>query len=68
MEQGVVKFFNSKKGFGFIKPDAGGRDVFVHHTGIKQAGFRELFDGDKVEFTREKGPKGEQAGNVRKLK
>jgi len=64
MEQGKVKFFNEKKGYGFITADSGG-DVFVHFSGIDCEGFKKLNDGDDVVFDREKGEKGEQAINVR---
>jgi CspA family cold shock protein len=64
--QGTVKWFNDAKGFGFITPDDGSKDVFVHHTAISSEGFRSLAEGDKVEFETEQGPKGPQAKNVRK--
>ena len=64
MAQGIVKWFNDSKGFGFIKQD-GGEDVFVHHTAIQSDGFRTLAEGQKVEFDVNKGPKGLQAANVR---
>lgn len=62
--RGTVKWFNDEKGYGFIKPDDGGRDIFVHHTAIKMEGFRTLKDGERVEFEVETGPKGLQAKNV----
>ena len=65
MATGVVKWFNDAKGFGFITPDGGGKDVFVHHTAIQADGFRTLAEGQKVEFDVNKGPKGLQAANVR---
>jgi CspA family cold shock protein len=65
MSQGVVKWFNDAKGFGFITQD-GGEDVFVHHTAITAEGFRSLAEGDRVEFEVTKGPKGLQASSVRK--
>ncbi|GGH07473.1 cold-shock protein [Silvibacterium dinghuense] len=66
MEQGTVKWFNDAKGFGFISRQ-NGEDVFVHHTAIQSNGFRSLAEGQQVEFTVAKGPKGLQAENVRAL-
>ena len=63
---GTVKWFNDAKGFGFITPENGDKDCFVHHTAIKAEGFRSLSEGDRVEFDIVKGPKGLQAQNVRK--
>jgi CspA family cold shock protein len=60
---GTVKWFNGDKGFGFIARE-GGADVFVHFSAIQGDGFRNLQEGQKVEFTVEKGPKGPQATNV----
>ncbi|MBI3944249.1 MAG: cold-shock protein [Chloroflexi bacterium] len=60
---GTVKWFNSAKGYGFISRE-GGPDVFVHYSAIQGAGYRNLNEGDKVEFTVENGPKGPQASNV----
>jgi CspA family cold shock protein len=60
MSSGTVKFFNTEKGFGFITPDAGGKDVFVHKTGTRDA----LYEGDKVTFDLEQSPKGPNAVNV----
>jgi cold shock protein len=65
-EQGKVKWFNDAKGYGFIQR-ASGEDVFVHHSAIKATGFKSLSEGDSVEFTVTKGPKGLQAENVVKL-
>jgi CspA family cold shock protein len=65
-EQGKVKWFNNAKGYGFIQR-ASGDDVFVHHSAIQAAGFKSLNEGDSVEFTVTKGPKGLQAENVVKL-
>ena len=64
MATGTVKWFNNTKGYGFIAPDDGGEDVFVHHTAIKMEGYRKLVEGQKVEFEVTTGPKGLQAQNV----
>jgi CspA family cold shock protein len=61
---GTVKWFNASKGFGFIERE-GGPDVFVHFSAIASSGFKTLDEGQKVEFTIEKGPKGLQAAHVR---
>ena len=66
MAKGVVKWFDNSKGFGFISRDAGS-DVFVHHTAILGDGFKSLAEGQQVEFEVTKGPKGDQATNVKKL-
>ena len=63
METGTVKWFNAAKGFGFLSRE-NGEDVFVHHTAIQANGFRSLQEGQKVQFTVTKGPKGWQAENV----
>ena len=60
---GTVKWFNTQKGYGFLARE-GGEDVFVHYTAIVSQGFRNLVEGQKVEFSIEKGPKGLQAVNV----
>jgi CspA family cold shock protein len=64
MATGTVKWFNDDKGFGFITPDEGGQDLFVHHTGIASSGFRSLEEGAKVQFDSEQGDKGPKAVNV----
>jgi CspA family cold shock protein len=65
--QGTVKWFNDGKGFGFITPDGGGKDVFVHQSAIASSGFRSLAEGDRVEFLTEQGAKGPQAKDVKKI-
>ena len=67
MPQGTVKWFSDQKGYGFITPDDGSKDVFVHHTAIQGDGFRSLREGQKVQFEITQGPKGPQASNVTKL-
>ncbi len=62
-EKGTVKWFNDQKGYGFITPDSGRKDVFVHQTAIMTAGFRTLAEGDKVEFSIVQGDKGPAAAN-----
>ncbi len=64
MATGTVKWFNESKGFGFIAPSDGGKDVFVHFSAIQGSGFRTLAEGQAVEFEVEDGPKGPQASNV----
>jgi CspA family cold shock protein len=64
MATGTVKWFNDSKGYGFITPDDGGKDLFVHHSGISGAGFKSLAEGAKVEFEATEGAKGPQATNV----
>ncbi len=66
MTQGIVKWFNNDKGFGFIAPENGGQDVFVHHTAINGDGYKSLNEGDRVSFDVVRGPKGDQASNVSK--
>jgi len=64
MAQGTVKWFNNEKGYGFISPDEGGEDLFVHHTGIAGSGFKSLDEGTKVTYEATQGKKGMQAENV----
>jgi len=66
MAKGKVKWFNSQKGYGFIEMD-NGKDIFVHHSEIRQDGFRTLDEGQSVEFEIRKGQKGEHAANVTKI-
>ena len=62
-----MKWFNDQKGYGFITPEDGSKDVFVHHSAIQGEGFRSLSEGQSVEFDITQGPKGAQASNVVKL-
>ena len=64
MLKGTVKWFNDSKGFGFITPSDGGKDVFVHHSAIKVSGFRTLAEGQQVTFELKQTPKGPSAENV----
>ena len=64
MAQGTVKWFNAEKGYGFIAPDDGTADVFVHHSAIKTDGYRSLDENQRVELTAGRGPKGPQAEEV----
>lgn len=67
-QQGKIKFFDSQKGFGFIKPDEGDKDIFVHKNNVEELGYGEGFeDGEAVEFDVEETPKGLSAINVRSL-
>jgi CspA family cold shock protein len=61
---GTVKWFNDAKGYGFIAPDEGGKDLFVHHTNINTSGFRSLPEGARVEYEAQEGRKGPEAVNV----
>jgi CspA family cold shock protein len=66
MSTGKVKWFNESKGYGFIEPDGGGRDVFVHYSAIQGEGYKTLSEGQAVEFDITQGDKGPQAANVMK--
>ncbi|HUC25127.1 MAG TPA: cold-shock protein [Streptosporangiaceae bacterium] len=67
MAQGTVKWFNADKGYGFIAPDDGSADVFVHHSAIQIDGYRSLQENQRVEYTTAAGPKGPQAEQVQPL-
>jgi CspA family cold shock protein len=67
MAQGTVKWFNADKGYGFIAPDDGSADVFVHHSAIQTQGYRSLQENQRVEFSTTRGPKGPQAEQVQPL-
>lgn len=67
MAQGTVKWFNAEKGFGFISPDDGGPDLFVHHTSIQMSGYKSLDEQQRVTFEVGQGQKGPQATNVSKI-
>jgi CspA family cold shock protein len=64
---GVVKWFNGQKGYGFVTPDDGSQDVFVHHSAILGEGYKDLDEGDRIEFNVEAGEKGPKAAQVTKL-
>ena len=64
MATGTVKWFNDAKGYGFIAPDEGGKDLFVHHSNIQMNGFRTLTEGARVEYEAQEGRKGPEAVNV----
>jgi CspA family cold shock protein len=66
-ETGIVKWFNDGKGFGFITPDSGGKDLFAHFSEIKGEGFKSLAENQRVEFEVKQGQKGLQASNIRAL-
>jgi len=67
MARGTVKWFSDQKGYGFVTPEDGSKDVFVHHSAIQGDGFKSLREGQTVEFEVSQGPKGPQATNVVKL-
>lgn len=67
MATGIVKWFNPEKGFGFITPDDGSKDLFAHHSEIQGTGYKSLDEGAKVEFEVKDSPKGPQASRIRKL-
>uniref|UniRef100_Q46Q99 Cold shock-like protein CspA n=3 Tax=Cupriavidus TaxID=106589 RepID=Q46Q99_CUPPJ len=67
MQTGIVKWFNDAKGFGFIKPDAGGDDLFAHFSEIRSEGFKSLQENQRVSFEVKNGPKGLQAANITPL-
>jgi cold shock protein len=64
MANGIVKWFNDSKGYGFIAPESGGKDLFVHHSNIAGEGFKSLVEGARVEFEEREGSKGPEATNV----
>jgi CspA family cold shock protein len=67
MSTGTVKWFNDAKGFGFITPDDGGKELFVHFSSIQASGFKTLKESDKVQYEVEESPKGPRAGNLKLL-
>jgi len=67
MPRGTVKWFSDSKGYGFITPEDGGEDVFVHHSAIEGVGFKTLAENDVVEYEAEQGPKGLRARTCRKV-
>jgi len=67
MATGTVKWFNDAKGFGFVTPEGGGKDLFAHFSAIQGQGFKTLREGQRVQFDVTAGPKGEQASNIRML-
>ncbi len=67
MVRGTIKWFSDQKGYGFVTPEGGKKDVFVHYSALQGDGFKSLREGETVEFEITQGPKGEQASNVRKI-
>ena len=67
MTKGTVKWFSDQKGYGFVTPEGGKKDVFVHYSALSGEGFKTLREGEVIEFEITTGPKGEQASNVRKI-
>lgn len=67
MARGTVKWFSNQKGYGFITPDDGGDDLFVHYSNIEDTGFRSLEDGQAVDYEAAQGRKGPEATNVKKI-
>jgi CspA family cold shock protein len=67
MAQGTVKWFNESKGYGFITPEGGGKDLFAHFSEIQSSGFKTLQEGQRVEFTVSQGAKGPQATQIRPI-
>ena len=67
MAQGTVKWFNTEKGYGFISPDEGGDDLFVHYSAIEGSGFRSLEEGERVSYEQAQGRRGLEARNVSKV-
>ena len=65
--KGTVAWFSPSKGFGFLHPEDGGKDIFVHHTSIDMSGYRTLKEGQRVEFSVEEGPKGKPQANAVKV-
>jgi len=65
MANGTVKWFNDAKGFGFITPEDGGKDLFAHFSEIQAGGFKTLSEGQRVQFVVKQGPKGDQASEIR---